>query len=121
MRLHLFLGSVLSFAAAFQNGFFVSSRPNFKTENMTGKKTVLLCGVVALLLCSASCSKDDGLRNTLSQQTRDNGCKEEMLVLGKEIVDPYCLTVMQKAFETMNQAKAPISKITPNHKKGGGK
>ena len=83
---------------------------------MTGRKTVLLCGVVALLLCSASCSKDDGLRNTLSQQTRDNGCKEEMLVLGKEIVDPYCLTVMQKAFETMNQAKAPISKITPNHK-----
>ena len=78
----------------------------------------MLCGVVALLLCSA-CTKDDGLRNTLSQQTRDNDCKEEMLALGKEIVDPYSITVMQKAFETMNQAKAPISKITPNHKRGG--
>ena len=101
--------------------FFVSLPPNFKTKNMTRKRTVLFCGVVALLLCSASCSKDDELRNTLSQQTRDNDCKEEMLVLGKEIVDPYCLTVMQKDFETMNQAKAPISKITPNHKKGGEK
>ena len=76
-------------------------------------KTKIKCLLPLLLLLPVGCSKDSaGLRDA-EDITTGEALSHGMMVLGRQLEDPYSLRNMTKALEAVSPTKASVTQLTP--------